>query len=215
VSTSLASTRALFKGTTQLWGEWLKQGPAGLKLDPGKLSDVAEHMIQCGSIKDMGRSLTAALAQTEKTFHDSCHFLLRTANPPLLQATVTRYIATGLVHELPLKSLGKKIFQGFGIIMMLADSKETKEAKRTAAGRILAEDTVGESNEKKTKIDTSFTPVENVSRIADLLTLLSNDIARQALLLKMTPEIVTQDSGWLHSAMDKVAKAVTDCRCKL
>jgi hypothetical protein len=173
-------------------------------------------MMQCGSIKDMGRSLTAALMQTEKTFHDSCHFLLRTANLPLLQARVTRYIATGLVHELPLKSLGEKIFQGFSIIMMLADSKETKEAKRTAAGRILAEDAVGESNEKKTKIDTSFIPVENVSKIADLLTLLSNEIARQALLLKMTPEIVTQDSSWLHSAMDRVAKAVTDrSRCKL
>jgi hypothetical protein len=123
VSTSLASTKALFKGTTQLWGVRLKQGPAGLELIRGELSDMAEHMMTCGSIKDMSRSFTAALAQTEKTFHDSCHFLLRTANLPLLQATVTGYIATGLVHELPLKSLGEKVFQGFSIIMMLADSK--------------------------------------------------------------------------------------------
>ena len=36
VSTSLASTRALFKGTTQLWGARLKQGPAGLKIGPGE-----------------------------------------------------------------------------------------------------------------------------------------------------------------------------------
>ena len=93
------------------------KAPPVSKLVPGKLSDVAEHMMQCGSIKDMGRSLTAALMQTEKTFHDSCHFLLRTANLPLLQARVTGYIATGLVHELPLKSLGKKIFQGFSIIL--------------------------------------------------------------------------------------------------
>lgn len=164
--------------------------------------------MQCGSLKDM-------LAQMEKTFHDSSHFLLRMANLPILQAPALGYISSGLVHEQPIKSLSEKVVQGYRIIMMLADSKETKEAKRAAVGKILAEDAVGESNEKKSKIDTSFTRLESVTKFADLLTLLSNETARQTSLLKMTPEIVTEDSGWLHSAVDRLARALTDRKSKL
>ena len=177
---SLLSTKNHLKGMTRLMMSRLGTDEAGNKvLVLGELSSVIELVLnKTTSVREMTRSFISGLNQVIRSHQKSKHYLVRAVHMPQLQNPVCGFLSNGLWHGKTIKSLSEKDFEGFALTMLLPDTKATAAKKKNSSkSKSIAEDALGECDEKRTKINTEYDPVEQVNSQKELDKLLANLIS--------------------------------------
>lgn len=186
----------------------------GVRLDNGKLvpvglSKVGTHLVQTATSKAEATTIvTSGLKTTADEYENSTNFLLRHVNPPKMQPVVKAYLGNLIVDPTKRVSLSDTKAEGLSFLHFLSDTKASAEAKGKDAHKLIAELALDETAEKRSKLDTEYTPVESIKGIAEALGAISNCTAWWETLWDMDIEARFNKNKWPFFVQCMIATAM-------
>lgn len=166
------------------------------RLAPGKLSSLAQLVVGSSSQKEMAAMMRSGMTATKDTFEQSFHFLLRKVNPQQHQPVVEAFAGTVVLDTKKKDTLEDKNVLGLNFLHFLPDNKATLLAKSKDSNKSVAEDALGESAEKRSKLSTDFTPVDSITGVEDVLTAIANDLVWWVTFLDIDIEAMYATECW-------------------
>jgi len=113
------------------------------------------------------------------------HFLYRNIDFPDMSKLGLSYLGQGTWSSDPIESLNMTTSNGFVINMILPDTPAMMKTKAETEDVNAAEDALHEHHSKKSKIDTSFSSLSEISNLSHLLSAMANSVGIYHLYFKM------------------------------
>ena len=180
-------------GKASLLGVRIENG----KLTPVGLSKVGTHLVQTATTKAEATTIvTSGLKTTSEEYQNSTNFLLRHVNQPKYQAVTKAYMGNLIVDSSKRVSMSDTKAEGLSFLHFLADTKASTEAKGKDAHKHIAELALDEAVEKRSKLDTEYTPVESIKGVDDVTGAISNCTAWWETLWDFDVEATFNKKQW-------------------
>ena len=162
-----------------------------------------------GSKENKRNAVHSSLESIQETLSQEENFLYRQIDLPVLSKLPLSYLGQATFSYETVESLDVTTSVGFLGVMMFPDTPAMAKIKADTADINVAEEALGEHENKKTKMDTSFTTISEITGLSSLLAWTANDIA----LFRMYATFdLTQASG---STPPSMVKYIHDMTLKL
>ena len=134
------------------------------------------------SQRDAVRSTMETIQASLSTEH---HFLYRNIDFPDMSKLGLSYLGQGTWSSDPIETLNMTTSNGFVVDMILPDTPAMMKTKAETEDVNAAEDALHEHHSKKSKIDTSFSSLSEISNLSHLLSATANSVGIYHLYFKM------------------------------
>ena len=143
--------------------------PAAKTVTAPTISDHIDGIFNMSTKRGQRDTTDANLELLGEIFGDSDHFLLRSVDQPSYDTITLAHISQGKFANQMVDSLEAKVSNGFTVPQLMPDTQATSKVKKEKDNINDAEDALGEHASKRTKLDTSFTAVNELTNMGFLL----------------------------------------------
>ena len=163
----------------------------GMHYDPEKrtatLPILSEFLDLIGNTTKQSQreAVWSTMETIQGTLSKNEHFLYRNIDFPEMSKLGLSYLGQGTWSSDPIENLDMTTSNGFVINMILPDSPAMMKSKAEAEDVNAAEDALNEHHSKKSKIDTSFSSLSEISNLSHLLSAMANSVGIFHLYFKM------------------------------
>ena len=137
-------------------------------------NDLFAMIRSAGSIQSMRDAVRSTFGTLEDQLSQSSHFLYRLLEFPDLSKIGSSYLAQCIWSADSIESLDLTTSNGFISNMIMPDNAAISKAKADAADIDVAEEAMGEHYSKKSKLDTSFKSIQEITGINVFLATMAN-----------------------------------------
>ena len=186
---------------------WLTHyDPATHKLTEHIPTMFAPLIRDAGSKENQRNAVQSSLESIQETLSEGENFLYRQIDLPVLSKLPLSYLGQARFSYETVESLDVTTSVGFLGVMMFPDTPAMAKMKADTADINVAEEALGEHENKKTKMATSFTTISEITGLPSLLAWTANAIA----LFRMYASFdLTQASGSTPPSMVKYIHDMT------
>ena len=133
-----------------------------LRPHPPTLTKLAELVLGASSKTESIELFSNGFTTLTSKMKTSRDYLIRAANPPKMQIVTKAYMAGAKIHPRKVLSLSENKFEGLTLLHFIPDTAATLEKKGKDQHKTVAEYAMDESPEKRSKLDTGYTPVDEI-----------------------------------------------------
>lgn len=169
------------EGTRRMMGAKLKlmslSYKPGMGATPVPTTALAHLVISSASKTEMTQTFFSGHQTTKGEYEKSRHYLMRTIRPPTYEASTKAMAGNLLFQTKKVDTLADKNLDGMVFHLFLPDNATSLAAKGSGSNKVVLESALEESEEKRTKQDTSYVPVLTIAGLGTVVTGISNNVA--------------------------------------
>eukprot|EP00956_Cyclotella_meneghiniana_P006289 scaffold8241_cov38-Cyclotella_meneghiniana.AAC.1 len=142
---------------------------------PVKKTELAHLLVTSSTSKtDMTMFATSGVTTMKQEFARSRNYDMRGVELPKLEQVIKSFLAQCLFQTRVTKNLQEKSLEGIVFNVLLPDTVDSLDAKSKIQNETAAEDALDEATEKRSKKNTTFTPVDRITGMETVLKTLTN-----------------------------------------
>ena len=142
---------------------------------PVKKTELAHLLVTSSTSKtDMTTFATSGVTTMKQEFARSRNYDMRGVELPKLEQVIKSFLGQCLFQTRVTKNLQEKSLEGIVFNVLLPDTVDSLDAKSKIQNETAAEDALDEATEKRTKKNTTFTPVDRITGMETVLKTLTN-----------------------------------------
>lgn len=182
-----------------------------------KPTELAHMMATTATSKaEMTQCVNSGNTSIVRAFGESRNYDMRCVEFPKLEQVMQSFLGQCLFQSKPPKNLQAKSLEGIAFHVLLPDTVESLEKKSKIHNEAIAEEALDESNEKRTKKSTTFTPVDSIAGLETVLKTLTNLLSIIAMFSDFDMDATEAKHKWpiLARWIKKCCDAITNEEAK-